>query len=243
MKLFWIDCETTGLDPTRDALLELAVAQADLERPFDVGEVFSQVVRFNEAEPVGGEPRFIQSRGCVPPVFDTYRMEPRVLAMHVKSGLLSECSRVLLGVGDLEEYLLDVVPEVTDYGDRPTIAGSSAHFDLAFLRAKVPRAAARFSHRVYDVSAVKLFCRSLGMPKLPRAEAHRAKDDILESIAHARACERWLTGNGRVEYLGQVEYLVRERNVQAKTLIPAIVRLLERTNDEPLCVTITREVP
>ena len=54
----------------------------------------------------------------------------------------------------------------------------------------------RLSYRHYDVSAVKLFCQSLGMPKLPKAEAHRAKDDILESIAHAKKCADWLA----VEY-------------------------------------------
>ena len=56
----------------------------------------------------------------------------------------------------------------------------------------MPRLAARFSHRHYDVSAVKLFCRSLGMPKPPKAEAHRATADVLESIAHARLCAEWL---------------------------------------------------
>lgn len=40
----------------------------------------------------------------------------------------------------------------------------------------------------HDVSAVKLFCRSLGMPKLPKAEAHRAMADVEESVRHAEAC-------------------------------------------------------
>jgi hypothetical protein len=33
----------------------------------------------------------------------------------------------------------------------------------------------------------------MGMPELPRAEAHRAAADIDESIAHAKACRDWLT--------------------------------------------------
>ncbi len=72
------------------------------------------------------------------------------------------------------------------------LAGSSIHFDHAFLAVHMPRFAARLSHRHYDVSAIKLFCQSLGADKFPKAEAHRAKDDIAESIAHAKACAEWL---------------------------------------------------
>ncbi len=64
----------------------------------------------------------------------------------------------------------------------------------------MPTLAERFSHRYYDVSAVKLFCRSLGMPKPQPAEAHRAMADIQESIAHARQCARWLRTGGWSNY-------------------------------------------
>jgi len=72
------------------------------------------------------------------------------------------------------------------------------HFDHGFLRVHMPKLAARFSHRHYDVSAVKLFCQSLGMPKPPKAEAHRAAADVRESIEHAKACADWLEyANGK----------------------------------------------
>ncbi len=73
------------------------------------------------------------------------------------------------------------------------LAGSSVHFDRMFLQHYHPQVIERFSHRLYDVSAVKLFCRSLGMPPFPEiSAAHRAKDDIDESILHAKACTIWL---------------------------------------------------
>ena len=35
-------------------------------------------------------------------------------------------------------------------------------------------------------------CRTLGMDRLPKAEAHRALDDITESMAHLVVCRKWL---------------------------------------------------
>lgn len=178
MKIYWFDCETTGLDPSADALLELVLAEADLADPFDVdvGPICNPAFRFRASEH--------------PP------LSPFILDMHGKSGLLAECDRSTTTVAEVEELLLSVVPEVADRDERPTLAGSSVHFDHGFLRAKMPRLAARFSHRHYDVSAVKLFCQSLGMPRLPKAEAHRARDDVFESIDHARACAEWLMREG-----------------------------------------------
>ena len=177
MRLYWLDLETTGLDPNADNILEVALAVSVLERPFEVTDVMSAVLRYPSATDSKDAPA---------------SLHPVVEEMHTKNGLLAECRRSLLGVADVEENLLSLVPETTDREDTPTLAGSSVHFDHAFLRVHMPRLAARFSHRHYDVSAVKLFCRSLGMPKPPRAEAHRAAPDVLESVEHARLCARWL---------------------------------------------------
>ena len=172
MQLAYLDLETTGLDPSRDVVLEIAVSLADLSSPFDARPAYHAVLRYN-ADASGA-------------------LDPFVREMHTKNGLLAECLRGRDDFAKVEEELLALVPEVADRDERPTLAGSSVHFDHAFLRVHMPELAKRFSHRHYDVSAVKLFCRSLGMPKLPRAEAHRAREDVLESIAHARLCAGWL---------------------------------------------------
>jgi hypothetical protein len=82
------------------------------------------------------------------------------------------------------------------------LAGDSVHFDLGFVRYHMPTLAKRLSHRVYDVSAIKLFCRSLGMPKIERKEdpVHRAAGDVLRSIEHAKYCADWLARNWRGIY-------------------------------------------
>lgn len=182
MKLFWLDLESTGLDPAKDQILEFAIAEADLSDPFKIGLTLNGVF-------------------AAPPV---EQLTPFIVDMHTKNGLLAECA--LPGrptIAEVEQILLDRVPAEKEYENRPTLAGSSVHFDHAFLKTHMPTLAARFSHRHYDVSAVKLFCRSLGMAKPPVAEAHRAMADVMESIAHARLCARWLAESPRWPWAAQ----------------------------------------
>ncbi len=177
MKLIWLDLETTGLDPTRGKILEVAAAVADLSAPFDLGPFVSRVLPLSE--------------------WEYGLMDDYVRAMHVKNGLLAECARSTARLDAVEFELLDLLPVPGTYEreDAPTLAGSSVHFDHTWLRVHMPTFAARLSHRHYDVSAVKLFCRSLGMSKPPVAEAHRAEADVRESVDHAQLCRRWLRAN------------------------------------------------
>jgi oligoribonuclease (3'-5' exoribonuclease) len=174
MKLFWIDVETTGNDPHKHELLEVVVAEAELLDPFNVKFIHESVMWFHSD--------VVKS------------LDPHVVAMHTKNGLFKECSveKSTIDAWEAEEQLLKLIPFVDDEEERHVLAGSSVHFDHDFLKARMPKLAKRFSHRHYDVSAMKLFCQSRGMQKLPKNEAHRAKEDVLESIEHAKECERWL---------------------------------------------------
>jgi oligoribonuclease len=175
-KLYWLDLETTGLDPKNDYILELAMSEANLESPFEAQEIAHVLFGTSKA------------------VLDTLPMSDWVRDTHTASGLFAEIHEITHGLPlrDIEDRLLKLVPLVDDPENRPTLAGSSVHFDHGFLKAHLPTLARRFMHRYYDVSAVKLFCRSLGMSRVPKAEAHRARADIAESIAHAKLCAEWL---------------------------------------------------
>ena len=175
MLLIWMDLETTGLDPRGDRILEVAWATTTLDQPFDIGLVTARVLHF--------------------PEHWVHEQNETVRAMHTKNGLWEACVRSDLRITQVESELLDAVPAPQpgdDYAERPTLAGASVHFDRGFLCAHMPTLASRLSHRVYDTSAIKLFCRSLGMPKPPKEEAHRAAPDVREAVAHAKACSDWL---------------------------------------------------
>jgi oligoribonuclease (3'-5' exoribonuclease) len=227
VKLLWLDLESSGLDPTHDRILEIAVRVARLEQPFDVRQSFSWVI------PCSRETR-------------AHLADDWVEKTHTASGLWEAChrahatasdpawahDRALMvvdaalekavavdaddtwhraarnGTATCEHCKEPLTPEMTlpawrcakaAKANKTTIAGSSAHFDLGFVRAHLPRTAALLAHRVYDTSAIALFCQSLGMPpvEVPEAErTHRADADIDRSIAHAKACAMWLRGQG-----------------------------------------------
>jgi oligoribonuclease len=173
MKLCWLDLESTGLDPKTDRILELALCWTELEKPFDIVSPTRQWVfghRFSAA--------------------DIARFHPKVQAMHER--LFRLCAESATSFSDVAAALASEIPDVEDPAQKPVLAGSSVHFDHEFLKQWAPDLAGKFSHRHYDVSAIKLFCRGMGMPKLPRAEAHRAAADVAESMDHARQCEAWI---------------------------------------------------
>jgi len=181
MKIFWLDFESTGIDPDKDKPLELAVSVADFNDPFNARPVYHAVMPLAPWIPSD--------------------LRPIVLEMHTKNGLLADCSSWLAKqVRDVEEDLLRVVPLVGDPDERPVMGGSSIRFDYKFMKVHMPRVATRFEFRendvrCYDVSVLKLYCRSMGMPQLKKAQAHRAQDDVLESIAHGKECTEWLRQN------------------------------------------------
>ena len=73
---------------------------------------------------------------------------------------------------------------------QPVLAGNTVHVDLQFLRRQMPRVAACLHYRIVDVSTVNELCKRWAPGKLdhlrPKAQRHRAMDDILESIHELR---------------------------------------------------------
>jgi oligoribonuclease len=209
VKLVWFDCETTGFDPRKHTILEIAVDVVDISTPFKLEDKTRFVLDFDDAHHYGSqclaqqEPAEAAVREWAAGTLDrdgpcfACNFSPEARAMHERTGLLAACKRSSMSMRSVEDHLLRLVRDEPDSGDeKPTLAGSSVHLDHEFLQVHAPRFAARLSHRHYDVSAVKLFCESLGMPRVAKANAHSAMEDVAESVRHARHCVRWLQAAG-----------------------------------------------
>ena len=166
--LVWIDCEMTGLDLERDALIEIAALVTDDELNV-LGEGVDVVIK--------------------PPDHTLETMPDVVRAMHTTSGLLDELPA---GV-TLEEaearvltYLREFVPEP----GRAPLAGNSVSTDRGFLARDLPALDAHLHYRIIDVSSVKELARRWYPRAYFQAPAknggHRALADIRESIAELR---------------------------------------------------------
>lgn len=167
-KLLWVDLETTGLNPMLDEVLEVAAVVTD--ENLNALADFSRVVH---------------------PI-KLPNMDPVVISMHTKNGLLKEVEQT----GDLIEVVEDMFAEfVTTYfpdGYRPPLAGSTVSFDRAFIIEHMSKVISKIHYRNVDVSSVKELC-ARWRPELltewkqsQKESKHRALPDIYQSIEELR---------------------------------------------------------
>ena len=165
--LIWIDLEMTGLRPERHHIIEVATVVTDsalriLAHGPDI------VIRQPEEVLAG---------------MDRWNVEH-----HSRSGLLDEVRASRCTVEEAERRTIAFVEQWAPPGASP-ICGNSICQDRRFLYRYMPHLERWFHYRNLDVSTLKVLAQRWA-PRVAaafeKASAHRAPDDILESIRELR---------------------------------------------------------
>jgi oligoribonuclease len=164
-RLVWIDCEMTGLDLRRDALIEVAVLVTDADlNLLDAG--LDVIIHTSDD--------LLTSMVAV------------VRDMHATSGLTDLVRASTVTVGQAEKIVLDYVrTHVPEAGTAP-LCGNSIATDRGFLARDMPALDEHLHYRMIDVSSLKELARRW-YPRVYWAQpakglAHRALADIHESV-------------------------------------------------------------
>ena len=164
--LVWVDMEMTGLDVERHHVLEVAaiVTDGDLN---EVDEGIDIVVHQPE------DVLALMDEWCV--------------KQHGQSGLTAAVRASRTELAEAEALVLEYLRRHTSERQSP-LCGNSVGHDKRFLERWMPEVVQHLHYRIIDVSTVKeLALRwSPDAKRFPKGEAHRALDDIRESIAELR---------------------------------------------------------
>ncbi len=166
-RLIWIDCETTGLDPCKDCILEVGCIVTDKE--------LNEIARMSEVIT------------CNLPTLQN--MKEEVIAMHRASGLWDEC---LFATRYLDDIADDLAAFIKKHGGQHPMAGSTIGFDRAFFYFDAPQVLDACHYRSVDVSSLKVLAGLWGYPPAvkSREAKHRALPDIEDSIEELRHYRR-----------------------------------------------------
>ncbi|WP_030534522.1 oligoribonuclease [Prauserella rugosa] len=168
-RLVWIDCEMTGLDLAKDALIEIAVLITDAE--LNVLDEGLDLVIHADDDALADMPDVVRE-------------------MHAKSGLTEEVRRSTITVAEAERQVLDHIKRFVPDAQTAPLAGNSIGTDRGYIARDMPDLDAHLHYRMVDVSSVKELVRRwyprIYYAKPEKGLAHRALADIKESIAELR---------------------------------------------------------
>lgn len=162
----WFDCETTGLSPKNDVLLEVGIIITD-----------------DELEPVAQRSALIH-HDVRHSAF--VKMDPFVLDMHTTNGLLVDIERTTMLTPEVEDWMVEFMDEQTGSNDLMVMGGSSLTHDRGFLAEHMPVLLSKFHYRSIDVTTVRELAHRWHpelTPQEPVAPGkHRVLDDCRDSI-------------------------------------------------------------
>ena len=154
----------TGLDVTRDALIEVAVVITDAD--LNIVDPGIDILITPPAEALEGMNDFVRQ-------------------MHTSSGLLDELPSGTT-MEDAQQQVLDYIRRFVPTPKKALLAGNSVGTDKMFLEANMPLVIDHLHYRLVDVSSIKELAKRWYRKAFEEAPVkhggHRALADILESI-------------------------------------------------------------
>lgn len=181
--ILFLDLETTGIEPENGKILEVAWRiEVDGKK---IGRTGTEVAWWPEL-----------SRSD----FETaYTWE-----MHQRNGLFAACTRdegnmelkaIEAGImDDLEDAMGELEIEDTEHF-RFMLGGNSISFDKGWIQVHMPELYDYLHYRIFDVRALLTFFETCGIKIRPKRMAHRALDDINESMDYVdkfrRDVKKW----------------------------------------------------
>ena len=164
-----MDLEMTGLDPRRNVIVEIATIITD-----------------DELNIVAEGPDLVVHQ----PEEQLALMEPVVVEMHTRSGLLDAIRASTVSLEDAGRQTLDFIRTHVPAPRSVPLCGNSIGMDRRFLDAYLPEIEHHLHYRSVDVSSVKELVRrwypGLLNGRSSKQGTHRALDDIRESVAELR---------------------------------------------------------
>ena len=159
----------TGLEPARHVIVEIATLVTDDDLNI-IAEGPDLVVHQDEAA--------------------LAEMDPVVVEMHTRSGLLDAIRTSTLTLADAGAQTFEFIKTHVTEARRVPLCGNSIGMDRRFLAAYLPEIEEYLHYRSVDVSTVKELVKrwypALNSSRPRKAGAHRALDDVMESVAEMK---------------------------------------------------------
>ena len=165
-RLVWIDLEMTGLDVTKESIIEIATVVTDGELNI-IAQGPNLAINVEESLLAG--------------------MDEWNTSHHTSSGLVERVRQEGVSIEEAEEQTLQFLQEWVPEGRAP-LCGNSVWNDKKFMEKEMPKLVEHLHYRMIDVSTVKELARRWypGVGRYEKKGAHLALDDILESIEELR---------------------------------------------------------
>jgi oligoribonuclease len=166
-RLIWIDLEMTGLDTSKDSIIEIATIVTDANL-----EVLAEgpVLAIHQSDDV------------------LNAMDEWNTRQHAASGLVERIRASGLTAADAESQTIAFLSDWVEKGSSP-MCGNSICQDRRFLAREMPALEGYFHYRNLDVSTLKILAQ-MWAPAVAagtnKESKHLALDDIRDSIAELR---------------------------------------------------------